>query len=195
MRHYHFCAALAALATISPACAAPVEGFRVALRAGVDHVDYSNSDLNLSIDKTGYMFGGSVGYDWLVGKRWLVGIETGIDFIETTKCVTVFGNDRGCADSRRDFDVVGQVGILATPRLIAFAEAGYVSGRVAMQYTNEVNPQAGFQTTASGDGVRLGAGLRYQMARDFYGEIKYRYSNYEDGFIRNQGVISLGMRF
>ena len=182
--------ALPLLAAAAPAAAqrAPFTGLRVEGNLGWDRLQ---SDGGHSDD---VMYGISGGYDMQMGPA-LVGIEAGIDDSDNKSCVgaETAADPRICAKAARDIYVGGRVGTVLNPRTLLYAKAGYTNARA------KITADDGDDRVTLGhedlDGVRLGAGAEYAIGPNTYLKAEYRYSNYEQGFSRNQVVGGFGLRF
>lgn len=182
--------ALPLLAAAAPVAAqrAPFTGLRVEGNLGWDRLQ---SDGGHSDD---VMYGISGGYDMQMGPA-LVGIEAGIDDSDNKSCVgaETAADPRICAKAARDIYVGGRVGTVLNPRTLLYAKAGYTNARA------KITADDGDDRVTLGhedlDGVRLGAGAEYAIGPNTYLKAEYRYSNYEQGFSRNQVVGGFGLRF
>ena len=64
------------------------------------------------------------------------------------------------------------------------AKAGYTNARASFAGTG-----------VNFDGYRLGAGVEWMVGTNVSIRAEYRFSDYEDGLSRHQGVLGLGYRF
>ena len=71
------------------------------------------------------------------------------------------------------------------------AKAGYTNARATLEDSTTGDDLAHRNL----DGIRGGVGLEYNGGGAYTVRLEYRYSNYEDDFSRNQGVLSVGLRF
>ena len=99
----------------------------------------------------------------------------------TGKLSTAVGN----IEVGRDLYAGGRLGYVLGDSTLLYAKAGYTNARSS-------SPGLG---GANGDGVRVGAGLEFKLSENTFARGEYRYSNYEDGVSRNQGLIGLGVKF
>ena len=172
--------ALAAFAT--PAFAAAPEGGRIEAVVGYDNVSI---DLGAGVDAdaSGVLYGVGVGYDFAVGKSVALGLD-----LEATDATSDFeaGTDRVAAG--RDL----YAGVRLTPALSdkanLYFKAGYTNARIKVE-------TAGLTDAANGDGIRGGVGLQFMVGKSMYIGGEARYSNYEAGLERFQGVANIGFRF
>jgi len=104
--------------------------------------------------------------------------------------------DELCAQVGRDIYVGGRIGSLITPNTLLYGKAGYTNARLATEYEDGIDGDAGDVETGDNlDGVRLGAGLEHAIGPNSFVKAEYRYSNYEQGFEKHQGVVGFGFRF
>lgn len=194
MRCFAYTTALAAVALAvgisAPASAqegAPFTGLHVEGQAGWDRVQNHGH-------KDGVDYGVGVGYDMQMG-RALVGVEGAVSDSSTKQCAGALtvADPRVCAKTGRDLYVGGRVGTAVTPRTLIYAKAGYTNARAKLT-SNDGTGSVGLGHTNL-DGVRVGAGVEEKLGANTYVKAEYRYSNYEQGFTRNQIVGGFGVRF
>ena len=180
MRIFHGAVLLAAMAA-TPAFAQDsgrpaFSGGHIEAIAGVDHASwYGESD-------TGVMYGIAGGYDFRSGNA-VFGIEAEAADATTDECLM------GCIDAGRDLYIGGRVGVVAGRSVLIYGKVGYTNARATFS-AGIVSPGVNF------DGIRAGAGIEWAIPGSALAlRAEYRYSNYEDGASRNQGVIGLGLRF
>lgn len=192
MRKYVFAALLAASAA-TPAFAqdASFTGPRVEAIVGYDTTDIEDEGSN------GVVYGVAAGYDFGMGGA-VLGIEAEASDSTIDECVggVVIAGDELCGELGRDFYVGGRVGAVLGSRALLYAKAGYTNGRVRLDYEDGTAGTAlDFSTGENLDGVRAGAGLEYALGPNAFIKAEYRYSNYEQGFEKHQGVAGVGFRF
>lgn len=191
MRKYIIAALFAATAA-SPAFAqtadTPLGGFRVEGLIGYESQDVEDDNAD------GLTYGVGVGYDLQRG-RTVFGVEAEATESEVDECVANFpgAGDSLCADAGRDLYVGGRVGAVIGANSLVYAKAGYTNARYELEY----DPAVGTTTTASDDldGVRVGAGVQFGLGPNLYAKAEYRYSNYEQGFDKHQGLVGVGFKF
>jgi outer membrane immunogenic protein len=171
MRILHVAAAAAAL-TATPAFAqnaAPAfNGGHVEAVVGFDSI-HGGGD-----SETGVAFGIAGGYDIRKGHA-VFGIE--LEAADSTI------SDSGVSASR-DLYAGGRLGVVIGDRGLLYAKAGYTNARASFGGTG-----------VNFDGFRLGAGVEWMVGSNVSIRTEYRYSNYEDGLSRHQGLLGLGYRF
>jgi outer membrane immunogenic protein len=141
------------------------------------------------------MYGVGIGYDIAVSPKFEVGIDLSADLASTEGCEknAIVANDRACVDAKRDLAAALRVGYKVSEQGTLYALAGYTNARFRAAYTTP----AGVTTrdSANFDGFRVGAGYQHAFGDKLYGKVEYRYSNYEAGLERHQGLIGLGVKF
>jgi outer membrane immunogenic protein len=194
MRKYIF-AALLAGTIATPALAqnaAPFTGPRVEGIVGYDRA--GNEDVE---DSDGVTYGAGVGYDFQVGNL-VAGIEGEVSDSTVDECTAgvVLAGDELCAQVGRDLYAGGRIGSVVGSNTLLYAKAGYTNARLQTAYQDGVAGSTGdFEASDTLDGVRLGAGLEHAMGPNSFVKAEYRYSNYEQGFEKHQGVVGFGFRF
>jgi outer membrane immunogenic protein len=192
MLKYYLAAVLAAAGVASPVLAEDAEpaadkpaeftGFKLEGLAGYD---------------TGLVYGVGAGYDIQLG-RLVLGAEGEVSDSTDKECLTgAFApGDRFCSRVGRNLYVGGRIGFTVAPRTLLYGKIGYTNQRVAVDYTAGSPPAfASFDAASNLDGIRLGAGLEQKLGRNAYVKGEYRYSDYENGDFRHDGVVGIGFRF
>ena len=124
--------------------------------------------------ESGVAFGVAGGYDFRSG-----GAVFGIELEAADSTIS----DSGVSASR-DLYAGARVGGVVSENVLLYAKAGYTNARASFAGTG-----------VNFDGIRAGAGVEFLVGRNFSIRGEYRYSNYEDGLSRNQGIVGLGFRF
>lgn len=166
----------APLLLASPAMAAG-QG-RVELRGGYDSIDLGEEDDGLNDFGTvkGVLYGLAAGYDFDLGSKAFIGIEGSVEDSS---------GDFLIVDAERDLGAAVRIGLKLGKHGRAYVGAGYSNFRVG----------AGELGSGNADGVRGLAGFEFGLNDRFYGKVEYRYTNYEAGISRHQGLAGLGLRF
>ena len=183
--------ALLALTAVSPAMAqesAPCTGPRVEGRVGIDRVQ-STGDHD---DAVGY--GAAVGYDMQMGGA-VVGIDAEYSDSDNRTCVgsTTLADPRLCLKSGRDLYAGGRIGTVVGGSTLLYAKAGYTNAQAKL--TSDDGTGQITLDKSNLDGVRVGAGVEHAVGPRSYVKAEYRYSNYEAGVQRHQGMAGFGFRF
>ncbi|HEX8379853.1 MAG TPA: porin family protein [Allosphingosinicella sp.] len=192
MLRYCLSAALALAGAASPAFAqdpgpnaeAPAEftGFKLEGIAGYDE---------------GFVYGVGAGYDRQLG-RLVVGVEGEAADSTDRECLdgAFEPGDRYCSSSSRNLYVGGRLGFAVAPRTLIYGKVGYTNQRLKADYTaGPVTTTGSFSATGKLDGIRLGAGLEQKLGGSAYVKGEYRYSDYENGARKHDGVVGVGLRF
>ena len=124
--------------------------------------------------ENGLAFGIAGGYDFRTGGA-VIGVE--LEAAESTV------SDSG-VEAGRDLYAGVRVGGVISERGLLYAKVGYTNARASFGGTG-----------VNFDGIRAGAGLEWMVGSNFSIRGEYRYSNYEDGLSRHQGLLGLGFRF
>ena len=191
MRKY-VVAALLAAGVATPAFAQDTQSFsglRVEGLVGYDRAEVEDAGSD------GISYGVGVGYDMRAGGA-VFGVEAEATESTVDECVggVEVTGDELCAKLGRDLYVGGRAGALVGPNALLYAKAGYTNGRVKLDY-DAPGTTADFSDSANLDGVRVGAGVEFGLGTNAYAKAEYRYSNYEQGFEKHQGVVGFGFRF
>ena len=172
-------AAFAAAIIATPALAQDEDfsGFHIVAVGGAE------STQSNGINKTGVVYGASVGFDGDVGGA-IIGAEAEGTLGTVKWCTT----GPVCVDSGRDLYGGVRIGKRISSNNMVYIKAGYTNARV--------NVSTGGPTVASTDldGVRVGLGLEGRSKNMLF-RAEYRYSNYEAGFTRHQIVLGVGFHF
>jgi outer membrane immunogenic protein len=148
---------------------------------------YDRVDADAVSSSNGLLYGVNAGYDVAAG-----GVVLGLEAeISDSTAKKRYAGGRTVTD--RDLYVGGRIGVPLGDGALAYAKLGYTNARF------EYSGDAGEGGTVSGgdnaDGLRLGAGLEYQLSDSLFLKGEYRYSNYEAGLSRHQVVTGVGFRF
>jgi outer membrane immunogenic protein len=167
-----------------PPAPKPVEftGFKVEGLAGYDEE---------------FVYGIGAGYDRQFG-RIVLGAEAELSDSTEKDCLTnAFApGDRFCSSLRRNIYAGGRIGFTLAPRTLLYGKIGYTNQRVATEYKAGTPASiSSFDIAGNLDGIRLGGGLEQKLGRNAYVKGEYRYSDYENGDFRHDGVVGIGFRF
>lgn len=153
-------------------------------------------------DSNGLMYGVGAGFDFQVGKL-TAGIEG--EYSETNAANDCFedvlqAGDKLCAGIGRDLYAGGRIGAVVGGHNLVYVKGGYVNTRLRAEYDDGGNGALDTKTSESLDGVRAGVGVEFNIPTLGFGSAafikgEYRYTNYEQGFERHQGVAGIGFRF
>jgi outer membrane immunogenic protein len=169
MRIIHAVALLGAF-TATPALASGpnFNGGHIEAIGGYDSISAFGSS------QDGFAYGVAGGYDFRSG-----GAVFGLELEAADSTVSSGGVHAG-----RDLYAGLRAGAVVSPNVLVYAKAGYTNAR------------ANFGSSGVNfDGVRAGAGVEILLGSNFSIRGEYRYSNYQSGLSRNQGLVGLGFRF
>jgi outer membrane immunogenic protein len=124
--------------------------------------------------ENGVAFGVAGGYDFRTG-----GAVLGIELEAADSTISDSG-----VSANRDLYAGARIGAVLNERGLLYAKVGYTNARASFGGTG-----------VNFDGIRAGAGLEWMLGAHLSIRGEYRYSNYEDGLSRHQGVVGLGFRF
>ena len=141
-------------------------------------------------------YGGAVGFDFQSG-RAVFGVEG--EYLESSEeeCETtvVPAGGRICAFGGRDIYLGGRIGMAVAPGTLLYGKAGYTNIRLGTFLDNGTSGGNNIIFSEKLDGVRVGAGVEHKIGRNAFIKGEYRYSDYEGGNRKHDGVIGLGFRF
>ena len=176
-------AALAAAAAVLPA-AANAQAY-VQVETGLDVVD-----VNPGSDE-GLLYGVAAGYEFPLGSNVFAAVEAGIADSTTKDCASN-GAERLCIKAGRDLSATLRLGTNLSENSKIYALGGYTNARIKATYDDGADR---YSDGVNLDGFRLGAGYQHNFGQNLFGKIEYRYSNYEAGIERHQGVVAVGAKF
>ncbi|MBO9603194.1 MAG: porin family protein [Novosphingobium sp.] len=190
-------------------------GFRVEGLVGYDSsrpgssADIDNADdLDQSIDNVNYGVG--VGYDVDLGGVVIGAEGEWMDSSAKTDYDTFGFTTFGVSNIKagRDLYAGVRVGVPISSNTLIYAKGGYTNARYDVLATDNTTDT---RTNIDLDGWRVGAGIQFNLTKNFYVKGEYRYSNYGRGEVnapsglesdrfdvdvdRNQGVVGVGVRF
>lgn len=186
MRHVLFLAApVAVLASVMAATPALADsGPRVEALVGWDRVSLDEGQYGLgTYSKSGFSYGGAVGYDWALAPLVSVGVDGEID--GSTARYNYGGSG---VQTGRDLYIGGRATLSVTPITNIYAKVGLADARISAN-------TPGVYMTGTHDGVRFGVGVQQSLAPHVYALLEYRHTSYQDDLSRNQLLTGLGFRF
>jgi outer membrane immunogenic protein len=169
----------AALATITtPALAQDTEDFsgaKATVITGYDVVDLNTPGVR---NPDGVIYGFGLGYDVQKGST-VFGVEAEV----ADSTAKLKAGAATVAETSRDLYIGGRVGVV-TGKTLVYAKAGYSNFRLLSIAGN-----------GNADGFRVGAGVEQKLSDKVFAKVEYRYTDYEAGVSRHQGVAGIGLRF
>jgi len=169
--------------------AAAAPGFRAEVIGGFDTDGYEN----------GVLYGGRIGYDFKVSRRFLLGVDGEYSDVTTEQKINFFGPGLTAEDGP-EFYVGARATFVLSSRLRLHGSGGYSRTKEGFFFQSDPNPPP-FGTIAAGresfDGFRFGGGGQVLLGGGAFIGAEYRYSNYGGAFARDreQVVGSIGFRF
>lgn len=177
MRLIHAAVLLAAAASSSPAFAQTFKGVNINVITGLDYVTVGSTNAN------GVAYGVGAGYDFRTP-----GAAIGFQ-LEAADSTTQQCGSPGCLEAGRDLYAGLRAGaVTGGGKWLLYGLAGYSNARVqAVSSPGHVDL----------DGVRVGLGVEHQFGPkpSLFVRLEGRYTNYQYGFERWQGIAGVGFRF
>jgi outer membrane immunogenic protein len=156
--------------------------------------------INAPVTAEGGFGGVGVGYDLHTeGTDGFIGIEANADYSAAEECANTPGatpNPQLCLSPTIDLSVAARLGI-RTGAFSIYALAGYSKLMADTSFSgipaSTINgPQTGDEDLG---GFRVGGGIEVNVSANLYAKLEYRHTNYADGFVRDQGLVGVGIRF
>jgi len=144
-------------------------------------------------------FGGAVGFDGMIGDRFVVGAEATFwkPGSGNENCNPLPTGQRVCHKAFQEWGAAVRAGVMATPDLLVFAKAGYVNGEQRFRIDSPTGAVQVYDHYRA-DGYQLGAGVEYtvrQSSVPVYVSAQYVYSNYHGHTSRGRIMGGVGIRF
>jgi outer membrane immunogenic protein len=181
------------VAAVTATGTAHAEGVRAEVHAGFDGLDRRNSSASEDV-----FAGIGVGYDFSINDKTFIGVEANLDESNINNRVgpTPVGTTARLK-ANRDINVNVRVGTSIGGKTKVYALGGYTNLRAKATVTvvPPVGPTTRISDSGNADGYRVGVGVERDIGKRAYAKLEYRYSNYEGGFTRNQGLVGIGIRF
>jgi outer membrane immunogenic protein len=204
MRGYIFAgltmAALAPHVALAQDMTPSLRGFRIEGNVGGDRFQAEGDH------KTKFGYGGSAGFDGLIGDRIVIGVEGSYwrPNGDSAAC-TAAGSGSLCQQSYRELGAAIRAGYLITPKILIFGKGGYVSNlqknsfgsSTGFYYVNGniVGPGYAVSRRYSTDGYQAGGGVEYSLTNMVYISGQYVYSRYDHHTSRQRAMFGAGIRF
>lgn len=128
-------------------------------------------------------YGAAVGYDFAVNPNLIAGVEAGLNLSDVTQ-ETATGSLRG----RREVTLAGRIGTPIGDHALLYGKVGYANLQV-----REID-------TVSNDkrdlgGILFAAGTEVNITPKAYLKAEYRYTDYAGGYVANNVMTGVGLRF
>jgi outer membrane immunogenic protein len=200
-----YIAAAATLFISTATSAANFTGPWIEARGGFDSVELKVSAKGASVadSKGGFGYGAATGFDFALGSKAIAGVQLGAYGTSTKACSAIYGNDQACLKAGRDLEVLARLGFKAGNDTLIYGLVGYANGKISANYIDFGNSANNGSASATGGGVRVGAGFEQAFGKIF-AKAEYRYTSYSKsdigfganaGFNRNQVLVGVGYRF
>lgn len=142
----------------------------------------------LAADFTGFRAGATIGMadeNFLGDDAFTYGLNVGYDraYGKVIAGVTAEYQESEERGFGRDLSIAARLGTKVTDAALVYGLVGYTNQEVYGEGSIKL------------DGVRFGAGAEVAFNERLFGNVEYRYSNYEYGAELHQTVIGLGVRF
>lgn len=157
------------------AVAAPFEGARVAVLAGLDRTDAAPG----AGASDGFFYSGQLGFDITVDPV-IVGVEADVAGSTATGRVGAVRSEQGIFAT-----AALRVGVPIGERLLPFVRAGYAYHEVRRSGASDL----------SSSGFTAGAGVEYGVSERLFLRGEYRYADYGDRLRGQQFLAGFGVRF
>ena len=181
-------------ATASYPTGARVEALIGYESANLDTVLEDGDDDYSFSDSKDFVYGVGFGYDFAAGGA-VVGLEA--EYMESGGGGCAIDGDElevACVAYGRDLYAGVRVGVPVSSNTLIYAKGGYANARAALA-TADLDEDIDFDLDENLHGIRAGAGVELSFSQNMFAKAEYRYTNYEAGFSKHQGVIGIGFRF
>lgn len=196
MKHLLLCAVLIAGTAAAPSAAYEFNGFRIEGQGGWDNLNINtqNHGFTSTVNDKGWLYGAEAGYDLRLSSSVILGVLGNYNW-SSVKATTSDGlGSTIVADAKNDWSAMGRFGFKLTPSTLFYVAGGYARTKIDYNYT-PVASLVSFNTSESYGGARGAVGLEQGFGSNVYVKVEYRYTDYRNGFSRNQVVGGLGIRF
>lgn len=170
--------------------AAAQSGFRAELLGGYDSDGYQQ----------GVLYGGRVGYDLKVGRRFLLGADGELSDVTSDRELAFPGFASLTAEDGPEYYAGARATFILSGQFRLYGAAGYT--RTKEGHFLQIDPEPAPVGTVSAvrsafDGLRASAGAQILLGPRAFIGAEYRYSNYGGQFARDreQAIASVGVRF
>ncbi len=193
MRKYLLIASIVAATGVAPASAEDFTGPRAEVLIGWDQLRFDLDDFGESgrTKPSNLGYGFAIGYDSLVSPGIIGGVEAAINLSGGDY---MFGDETagGGFHARRDLSLSGRLGTQISQNALLYGKVGYSNFRTRLVETAEGVDSSRLKNL---DGILLGVGAEVAINPKTYIKSEYRYTNYEDGIVRNDVLTGIGLRF
>ena len=195
---FRYLAAVFAL-TLAPATAQAGDflGGRIGVVGGWDDISLDVDELDFHESTSGATFGIITGYHFPIGGGAIIGIGTSTMFSNNEKKFTSFDeSDTIKIKAERDIEIAAKLGAIIGDSALIYAKVGYANAKVSMNANFPIDDKGDLtKHSETGDGLRLGVGTEIAISGPVNFVAEYRYTDYSNGFSRNQIVGGLVFAF
>ena len=194
MKSFGFAAVVAAAIVASPLASAPAfaqttadtfTGPRIEVTVGLDQLRFDLAEIGGTgrgrASDLGY--GAAIGYDVALNPMIVAGVEAGVELSDTS-----FTTSTGYLRGRRELTLAGRIGTPIGDNALLYGKLGYANLQVREQ------DQIG-SGTRNLDGLLFGAGAELRITPRTYLTAEYRYTDYAGGYVANNVMTGIGIRF
>jgi outer membrane immunogenic protein len=195
MKFRYLAAAVALTVVPATAQAADFTGGRIGLVGGWDDITLDNNNLGIDRSTSGATFGIVTGYHFPIGSGAIIGIGTSTMFSNNEK---KFKNGAATLklSAERDLEIAAKIGAILGESALIYAKVGYANAKVTANANYNIDNKGDLtKHSETGDGLRLGVGTEIAISGPVNFIAEYRYSDYSNGFSRNQIVGGLVFSF
>lgn len=171
--------AFAAIAAASPVLAqdapqsfnGPYVGIQGGWQQDRQTLDVTNNGLTTSAsqNKSGFGYGGQIGYDFRLSDQVVFGVE--VDATGRTGTSQLGGANGLELKQGRTLAATARLGYLVAPDSLLYARGGYANGRFTLR-------DATTNISENRDGWQIGAGYEQMIARNVSARIEYAHSKF-----------------
>lgn len=176
---FKYAFAFAAIAAASPVLAqdapqsfnGPYVGIQGGWQQDRQTLDVTNNGLTSSAsqNKSGFGYGGQIGYDFRLSDQVVFGVE--VDATGRTGSSRLGGANGLELKQGRTLAATARLGYLVTPDSLLYARGGYANGRFTLR-------DATTSISENRDGWQIGAGYEQMIAQNVSARIEYAYSKF-----------------
>lgn len=178
-------ATLAGAPAFAQTAADAFAGPRAEVTVGLDQLRFNLEEVAASgrgkASDLGYA--AAIGYDVALTPMVVAGVEVGTKLADTS-----YATSTGYLRTRREITLAGRLGMPVGDNGLLYGKVGYANLQVREQdlVSNDKRDL---------DGVLLGAGAEVRISPNTYLKGEYRYTDYADGYVANNIMTGVGIRF
>lgn len=158
-----------------------VQGLRIELLAGFDDSSFDH----------GLLYGGRIGYDLKIVRRFSLGVEAELTDMTTKQDIEPFSPI--VVHDGPDAYIGGRATFALSSRFSVHGAAGYTHARLGHYELGPGNSIIGVEQNYKG--YRMSAGGQFRLSRHTFVGAEYRYTHYDPVQLRDQYVATIGFRF